>query len=96
MTMKTQLLPIWAFTLLIAFGMGNSYRLDLPESEGGFASETTAAQQQARQEQRRLAAITKQCQAERGPNSAVIEQIDGGWRCTDKRGRGNLLAVAPI
>lgn len=96
MTMKSQLMPIWAFTLLIAFGMGTSYRLDLPESEGGFASETTAAQQQARQEQRRLAAITKQCQAERGPNSAVIEQPDGGWRCTDKRGKGNILAVAPI
>lgn len=89
--MKNQLLP----TLLIALCMGTAYRLDVPESEGGFASETTVAQQQAKQEQRRLAAITRQCQAERGPNSAVIEQPDGGWRCTDKKGRGTMIAEAP-
>lgn len=89
-------MSIWAAAAAITLMVGTAYRLDLPESEGGFASETTEAQQQARQEQRRLAAITKQCQAERGPNSAVIEQPDGGWRCTDKRGKGNILAIAPI
>lgn len=94
--MKSQLFPIWAFTMLIAFGVGTAYRLDIPESEGGFSSELTAAQQAERDELRKRAAMAAMCQQERGPNSAVIEQPDGNWRCTDKRGRGNVLAIAPI
>lgn len=85
-------MSIWAAAAAITLMVGTAYRLDLPESEGGFASETTAAQQQAHQEQRRMAALTAMCQAERGPNSAVVEQADGNWRCTDKRGRGTLIA----
>lgn len=93
--MNRTTIAIWSSSLAIALLAGAAHHLDVPNNQDDYAASSALAdaQRAARAEQRHAAALVAQCAAERGPNSAVVQQADGGWRCTDKRGRGTTVVA---
>ena len=74
----------WLGACAIALLLGICW--DQP-SEIQAMRDVSAAKQDAIRQTRREIEITRRCYQERGPNSSWIETADGGYRCTDKKGR---------
>lgn len=85
----------WLCASALALALGCSYMLDGP-SELQAMRDVSAAKQDAIKQQRRDLAIARMCIAERGPNSSWVETPDGGYRCTDKRGKAGKQMVAEV
>lgn len=87
-------LTAWAGACAIALLMGICW--DQP-SDLQAMRDVSSAKEDAIKERRRDLAIARMCIAERGPNSSWIETADGGYRCTDKKGRaGQKQMVAEV
>ena len=88
----------WACGIVIALCIASAYHIDTPDNRSDWGASTTAseAQRQAQAEQRKRIAMAQECLRERGEGAAVIEQVDGGFRCASRRGssRPTLIAEA--
>ena len=83
-------LTAWIEACAIALLLGICW--DEP-SEIQAMRDVSAAKADAIKQQRRDLAIARMCIAERGPNSSWVETPDGGYRCTDKRGKAGAKVI---
>lgn len=89
----THNLTAWAGACAIALLLGICW--DQP-SDLQAMRDVSSAREDAIKERRRDLAIARMCIAERGPNSSWVETADGGYRCTDKRGKVGKQMVAEV
>jgi len=86
----TTKLTAWLGACAIALLLGICW--DQP-SELQAMRDVSAAKADAIKQSRRDLAIARMCLSERGPNSSWVETADGGYRCTDKRGKAGAKVM---
>lgn len=90
--MTSKKLWTWAMAAAVVYAAGCVYMLDQP-SELQAMRDVSAAKDDAIKEQRHALEIARRCYQERGPNSSWVETPDGGYRCTDKRGKAGAKVM---
>ena len=86
----TPKLTTWLGACAIALLLGICW--DQP-SDIQAMRDVAADKSEATKQTRRTMEIARRCYQERGVNSSWIETADGGYQCTDKKGRAGQKQV---